>query len=270
MDHGQRHPLGGGCRIGVWEDGTAKQGNTEGQWFTSNNIVFVFVPNSGDIQTYPYIFLDDTQGSLLSAGGFSGFIGRIAKESAESVEKPTISDLQTGAALAAAAGDNYKMVDMVNMPASARGQDSRLLDGTDQCWFQDNSSVGGLHHYRKDVDADEFRFTVNQGQMTMLANGNWFTVNNTFLRITHPSGYTTDYLYTLSPDGYFFHNSYQAYERADFRLFQKKSNSDLFPVSCGSHCDEEIPKGEGPSIYFYIGGGKSTYVPAQCPAEGCN
>jgi hypothetical protein len=36
----------------VWEDGTAKQGNTDGQWFTSNNIAFVFVPNSGTRTTY--------------------------------------------------------------------------------------------------------------------------------------------------------------------------------------------------------------------------
>ncbi len=254
----------------VWEDGTAKQGNTEGQWFTSNNIVFVFVPNSGDIQTYPYIFLDDTQGSLLSAGGFSGFIGRIAKESAESVEKPTISDLQTGAALAAAAGDNYKMVDMVNMPESARGQDDRLLDGTDQCWFQDNSGVGGIHHYRKDVDLDEFRFTVNQGNQTMLANGAWFTINNTFLRVTHSGGYVTDYLYVISSDGStFYHNSYQKYERADFRMFELKSNSESFPASCGSHCSSEIPKGEDASMYSNWKVGQSTFRPAPCPAGGC-
>jgi len=154
----------------VWEDGTATMGSmmggtTEGQWFTSNNIAFVFVPSSGDITKYAYIFLDETQGSVLSDAGFmsGGYIGRIEKESAESVDKPTISDLQSGAELAAAAGDDYEMVDMVNIPESAKEQDPRLLDGTSQCWFQDNTNVGGVHHYRKDVDPDEFRFTVNQG-----------------------------------------------------------------------------------------------------------
>jgi hypothetical protein len=259
----------GNFDLRVWGDGTAVLNGTSGQWFTSNNIALVFVPVSGSIKKFAYIWLDKTQGTLISDNGFSGgYIGRIEKES-ESGTKPTIPGLKSGAELAAAAGDDYRMVDMVNIPEWAKEQDQRLIDGPGQCWFQDNTSVGGLHHYRKDIDADEFRFTVNQGQMTMLANGNWFTVNNTFLRITHPGGYTTDYLYALSPDGFFFHNSYQAYERADFRLFRKKSNSDVFPVSCGSHCDEEIPKGQGPSIYFYIGGGKSTYVPAQCPAGGC-
>jgi hypothetical protein len=260
----------GNFDLRVWEDGTAVLNGASGQWFTSNNIAFVFVPGSGSIKKFAYIWLDKTQGTVISDAGFSsGYIGRIEKESA-SGSKPLISGLKSGAELAAEAGDNYRMVDMENIPEWAKEQDQRLIDGPNQCWFQDNSSVGGLHHYRKDIDADEFRFTVNQGQMTMLANGSWFTVNNTFLRITHPSGYTTDYLYALSPDGFLFHNSYQAYERADFRLFRKKSNSDPFPPSCGSHCNEEIPKGEGPSIYFYIDSGKSTYVPAPCPADGCD
>lgn len=260
----------GNFDLRAWEDGTAVLNGTSGQWFTSNNIAFVFVPSSGSIKKFAYIWLDETQGTLISDAGFyGGYTGRIEKMSASS-NKPTISGLKSGAELAAEAGDDYKMVDMENIPEWAKEQDQRLIDGPGQCWFQDNSSVGGLHHYRKDVDADEFRFTVNQGQMTMLANGNWFTVNNTFLRITHPSGYTTDYLYTLSPGGIFFHNSYQAYERADFRLFQKKSNSDVFPPSCGSHCNQEIPKGEDASIYSIIGGGESTYVPAPCPADGCD
>src|SRR5690606_26269288 len=101
-----------------------------------------------------------------------------------SVDKPAVPALKTGAALAADAGPDYAMVDMVNPPESAKKQDPRLLDAANEGWFQDNTSAGGLHHYRKDVDADEFRFTVNQGQMVMLTNGAWFTINNTFLRVT--------------------------------------------------------------------------------------
>jgi hypothetical protein len=105
--------------------------------------------------------------------------------------------------------------------------------------------AGGVHHYRKDVDRDEFRFTVNQGtNRTMLANGSWFTINNVFLRITHSSGYTTDYLYAVDSDGTFYHDSFQAYERGDFRMFKKTANgSDTFAATCGNICSDEIPKG---------------------------
>jgi hypothetical protein len=37
----------GNFDLRVWDDGTARLGNTNGQWFTSNNIAFVFVPNTG-------------------------------------------------------------------------------------------------------------------------------------------------------------------------------------------------------------------------------
>lgn len=263
----------GNFDLRVWEDGTARLGSTNGQWFTSNNIVFVFVPSSGSIKNFAYILLDETQGSLISDQSFmsGGYIGRIVKESATNFDKPTISGLKSGAELAAAAGENYKMVDMVNIPESAKQQDSRLLDGTSQGWFQDNRSAGGVHHYRKDVDPDEFRFTVNQGtSRTMLANGKWFTVNNTFLRITHSSGYTTDYLYAVDSDGTFYHDSFQAYERGDFRMFKKTANgSDTFGATCGSICSDEIPKGEKASLYANMENGKSTFVPAPCPTDGC-
>lgn len=263
----------GNFDLRVWEDGAAKMGNTDGQWFTSNNIAFVFVPSSGSSTKYAYIFLDETQGSLISDEGFmsGGYIGRIVKEPAESVAKPTISNLQSGEALAIAAGSEYLMVDMVNIPESAKEQDPRLLDGTSQGWFQDNRSAGGVHHYRKDVDPDEFRFTVNQGtSRTMLANGAWFTVGNTFLRITHSSGYTTDYLYAVTEDGTFYHNSFQAYERGDFRMFQRTDNgSEPFIATCGNICTDEIPKGEGASLYANMDKGHSTFVPAPCPVGGC-
>lgn len=263
----------GNFDLRVWDDGTARLGNTNGQWFTSNNIAFVFVPSSGSSTQFAYIFLDETQGSLISAQSFmsGGYIGRIAKEAADSYAKPPISGLQSGADLAAAAGENFRMVDMVNIPESAKQQDPRLLDGTTQGWFQDNRSAGGVHHYRKDVDPDEFRFTVNQGtSRVMLANGNWFTVNNTFLRVTHSSGYTADYLYAVDADGVFYHNSFMAYERGDFRMFRKEPNgSEVFAATCGSLCSGEIPKGEDASLYANMENGHSTFVPAPCPAGGC-
>lgn len=263
----------GNFDLRVWDDGTARLGTTNGQWFTTNNMAFVFVPNSGSLTKFVYILLDTTQGSLISDKSFmsGGYIGRIVKDTASNVAKPTVAGLKSGAELAAAAGADYRMVDMVDIPDSARKQDPRLLDGTTQGWFQDNRSAGGVHHYRKDVDPDEFRFTVNQGtSRTMLANGKWFTVNNMFLRVTHSTGYTTDYLYAVDADGTFYHNSFQAYERGDFRIFKKTANgSEPFTATCGSICTGEIPKGEKASLYSTLETGKSTFVPAACPTGGC-
>jgi len=270
----------GSFDLRVWDDGTARLGSTNGQWFTSNNIAFVFVPNSGSAKKYAYIFLDETQGSLITDKDFNymngdGYVGRILKETASNYDKPTISGLKSGEELARAQSNfetDYKMIDMTNIPESAKKQDSRLLDGTDQGWFQDNRNAGGTHHYRKDVDLDEFRFTVNlNGNRIILANGNWFTVNNTFLRVTHKNGYVADYLYAVTPDGTFYHNSFMAYERADFRMFKKTANgSATFNETCGSICSGEIPKGEAASMYSSQGDkGKSTFVPAPCPVGGC-
>jgi hypothetical protein len=103
----------------------------------------------------------------------------------------------------------------------------------------------------------------------MLANGEWFTVNNMFLRVTHSSGYTTDYLYAIDSEGTFYHLSFQAYERADFRIFKLTSNGSEFESVCGSICSGEIPKGEPASIYARLDNGHSTFVPAPCPSGGC-
>jgi hypothetical protein len=258
----------------TWDDGTAVMNGKNGQWFTSNNIAFVFVPSTGTSVKYPYIFLDANQGSVISDAGFmNGFVGRFQKTTATGITKPTISGLKSGADLAAAAGADYKMVDMVNIPESVKKQDPRLIDTTSNCWFQNNENAGGTHNYRKDVDADEFRFAViDKGQIVMLTNGNWFTVNNTLLRVTHSTGYTTDYLYAVTSDGYFMHDSFQAYERADFRLFQKYDNAGgKFPATCiNDSCSKELAKGAAASLYANQGDkGKSTFTPAPCPAVGC-
>jgi hypothetical protein len=257
----------------TWDDGTARMNGKDGQWFTSNNIAFVFVPSSGTSVKYPYIFLDANQGSVISDAGFmNGFIGRFEKTSTTGSTKPTISGLKSGAELAAAAGDDYKMVDMVNIPDSAKKQDPRLLDTTSDCWFQNNINAGGTHNYRKDIDADEFRFAViDGGNIVMLANGKWFTVNNTFLHIEHPNGYVAEYLYAITSDGYFFHDSYMGYERADFRMFQKYSNTTgNFPATCISDsCSKELAKGAAQPFYATMADGGSTFVPAPCPADGC-
>jgi hypothetical protein len=257
----------------TWDDGAAKLNGKDGQWFTSNNIAFVFVPSSGSAMKFPYMFLDANQGSVISDAGFvNGFIGRFQKASTTGSTKPTLSGLKSGEELATAAGADYKMVDMVNIPESAKKQDPRLIDTTSDCWFQNNINAGGTHNYRKDVDADEFRFAViDKGQIVMLANGKWFTVNNTFLHIQHPDGYVAEYLYAMTSDGYFFHDSYMGYERADFRMFQKYSNTDgKFPATCiNNSCSSELAKGAAQPFYATMADGKSTFTPAKCPAGGC-
>jgi hypothetical protein len=262
----------GSISLSVWEDGTAKLGSTNGQWFTSNNFTFVFVPTSGTITKYAYIFLSETEGSLISEKSFmsGGYVGRIEKKSAN-VTKPTVSGLMSGKELAQAQpkfADEFKMVNMENIPESAKKQDPRLLDGgASTGWFQDNTSMKAAHHYRKDIDADEFRFTVNQGNgRTVLAAGKWFTVNNTFLRVTHSNGYVADYLYTIA-DKTFYHNSFIGYERADFRMFEKVNNSSFPSTSCGNICSQEIPKGLTPVKQT---GYESTYTPPKCPTGGCD
>jgi hypothetical protein len=267
----------GEFELWAWDDGTARLCNgwqkscNNGQWFTSNNINFVFVPTSGSALRFPYIFLDEINGSVISDKGMNGYIGRIVKESG-SVAKPSVSGLKSGKELAQAQSDfntYHKMVNMESMPTS--GKDSGLLDGTDKGWFQDNTSMQGQHHYRKDIDNDEFRFTVNQnGTRSIISRGTWFTVNNTFLRVTDSKGYVTDYLYAITSDGELHHNSYQGYERGDFRMFKKTNNGDaVFSRTCGSICSGEIPK-EGTSIYSTRADGKSTFTPAKCPSGGCN
>jgi hypothetical protein len=257
----------------TWDDGTARMNGKDGQWFTSNNIAFVFVPSSGSSVKYPYIFLDENQGSVISDAGFmNGFIGRFEKTSTTGSTKPTLSDLKSGAELAAAAGADYQMVDMVNIPESAKKQDPRLIDTTSDCWFQNNINAGGTHNYRKDIDADEFRFAViDKGNIVMLANGNWWTVNNTFLHIEHPDGYVAEYLYAITSDGYFFHDSFMGYERGDFRMFQKYSNTTGdFPSTCiDNSCSGELEKGAAQPFYATMEDGGSTFVPAPCPADGC-
>jgi hypothetical protein len=162
------------------------------------------------------------------------------------------------------------MIDMVNVPAADRKQDDRLIDGPGQGWFQDNRSAGGTHHYRKDIDADEFRFTVNEGgQRILISNGTWYTVNNTLLVVTKGT-YTVHYLYTIA-GGTFYHNSFQGYERGDFRMFEKTANgASVFGATCGqSVCGDEIPKNQSASFYATSEKGQSTYVPVPCPTGGC-
>jgi len=291
-----------GINLMVWEDGTARTGSgttggTVGQWFTSNNYTLVFVPNSGAVTRYAYIFLDEGIGTYLNSSGMSG---RTEKRAVDHVAKPAVTNLRRGEDLARAQPDFntlYRMVDMVNVPEWAKEQDRRLLDGPDSGWVQFNA--GSAHHYRKDIDPDEFRFRVSGA---WLANGAWFTVNNTFLRVIHPGGdrvcrwetppggrptqvcrdadpYVVDYLYVVPSNERFLHNSFMGYERGDMRVFTKTansaSNSNTFANSCTggrNNCVDsngELLRDRVAEYYRGTETGESTFIPAPCPPGGC-
>jgi formylglycine-generating enzyme required for sulfatase activity len=268
-----------------WETGEVIMGSgftrALGQWYTVNNHALVIVPNGGGTRfVFGYIVMADGVMSIINdrgfgggAGGFAPF-GRIERtpetsSTSADINRPTIpsADQQTAAQLAAS-HPNVAMrttgIDMTNIPQSARGQDPRLITTDNEGWWQ--TGGGGTHRYRKDIN-DEFRFVVYQptGSANMLANGNWFTVNDMFLRVTHPTGgYTVDYLYTISASGQMFHVSFQAYERGDFRNFNKTPNEQ---VTAHTHI---IPRGQPQSFY---GGanmnGHSTFMQPPRPTTIC-
>jgi len=265
-----------GCFGGTCcNNGMMMVGGATGEWYTVNNMAFKIAPAS-DTATRPkfaYIFVSLDEVSVISASSGAP-IGRLIKQPASrNVPKPAISSPRTVAQLATQADD--KMYDMSNIPMSARQQDERLLDGTGYGWWQENATAG-THKYRKDVDKDEFRFIVytpsnpevdTTSSGVILANGTWFTVNNTFLRVTHPtSGYTVDYLYDVTGGSTptFYHVSFMGYERGDFRGLVKTANSSVKGYK------HEIPKDQATSMYNTMNNGHSTYEPPKCPAGGCN
>jgi hypothetical protein len=53
-------------------------------------------------------------------------------------------------------------------------------------------------------------------------------------------------------------------------VFKKVPNfGEVVKATCGSICEDEIPKGQGASMYARMDNGHSTFVPAPCPADGC-
>jgi hypothetical protein len=280
-------------------------GRTVGQWYTINNIGLVIVANSGARGQISYIFMDDDVMSVINdrgmgGGGVGGGImlphGRLEKVADTSTtaadrNMPTIpADVrQTPEAMAAASERDHRQFPLEyfdlpvdDFPAYARGQDPRLLDGStaaqrqSQGWWM-GLGMGGTHTYRKDVDPEEFRFIVYQSVPpitdptrtgNMLANGRWYTVNDTLLRVIGQNGYVTEYLYTVTADGSTFsHVSFQGYERGDSRSLRITPNAE---VTGHPH---EIPTGLAQSFYSSRPDGQSTFrrdplTGFICP--GCN
>jgi len=145
---------------------------------------------------------------------------------AEKVTLPSISSPKTPENLA----NGKTNIDMANPPKT--GHDPRVKEGTGYAWIQDNVKMGagGTHRYRKDFESDDkMRFIVwDPPSTTLLAQGPWFTVDNTFLRVNDPNGATYDYLYTVTKNNdTLYHISFQAYEPGDFRMFMKTRDGDI-------------------------------------------
>jgi formylglycine-generating enzyme required for sulfatase activity len=195
-----------------------------GEWFTQNSYALYI-----GTKRYVYYVIDHNSMSLMLDGDSPGRYVRTkvsAYTGANKVTLPTIASPKTPEQLAQA--QSKVTIDMANPPIT--GRDSRLIEGSSSAWLQDNVAMGagGTHRYRKDFDdANSMRFVVwDAPTSTLLANGPWFTVDNTFLRVKDKNGATYDYLYSVSADGKkLYHISFQSYEIGDFRMFEKVSSS---------------------------------------------
>ncbi|MCL2456556.1 MAG: SUMF1/EgtB/PvdO family nonheme iron enzyme, partial [Defluviitaleaceae bacterium] len=255
----------------LWDNGDATIagfgggtfGRIDGQWYTVNNMALVIVRNNGERIKFVYIFMDENQMTVMSDLSGSVPMGRLTKVSENRAGnlRPTITNRRPASQLAAESPTyDHSLVDMDNIPHSARGKDSRLFSPSGSGWWM-GLGMGGTHTYRKDIDENEFRFVVYQtvppiaagSTGTVLANGNWFTVNDCFLQVTHETGYVTQYLYTVTPGGEFRHISFQWYERGDSRAFTIRPNAETVGHT------HEIPRGLGVSIYANRDDGQSTF-----------
>jgi formylglycine-generating enzyme required for sulfatase activity len=222
-----------------------------GEWYTLNCYSLNIVSSTGTTSKYIYYMIDKDNMSMMPEGGMPGRWQRKSIQDiagAENISVPVIAQPKDPEELAPV-GYN---IDMSNPPTNE--QDPRLIEGADMAWLQDNVALGagGTHRYRFDFDSENHaRFVVwDPPSSTGLAQGTWFTVDNTFLRITK-DGKNYDYLYTVSEDGKkFYHISFQGYEPGDFRLFDKVNASD-------------VPDWIEPTMFPYetMDNGCSTYTP---------
>jgi len=203
-----------------------------GEWYTVNGFSLYIVPSSGAEKKFIYLPLCRESCDNLSMMPEAGMPGRYERiklsdfAGAEKVTLPTVSSPKSLETLAA----GKITIDMTDPPKT--GRDPRLKEGAGYAWIQDNVKMGagGTHRYRKDFESDDnMRFIVwDPPSTTLLAQGPWFTVDNTFLRVNDPNGQTYDYLYTVTKNNdTLYHISFQAYEPGDFRMFMKTKDSDV-------------------------------------------
>ncbi|MDR2584469.1 MAG: SUMF1/EgtB/PvdO family nonheme iron enzyme [Fibromonadaceae bacterium] len=251
-----------GYMLVIKDNGTAAisgpSGSISGEWYTLNSFSLKIVSTGSQKTTtsYPYYMITPNLITLIGDKGIGeGPFGRFMRKKISEVSgAPTAPNITNPTPIEELVGANGN-IDMANPLAD--GRDSRLIEGPDFAWVQDNVALnfGGTHRYRKDFDSESsMRFLVwdnptGNGSSTLLATGPWFTVANTFLRVKDPNRATYDYLYAVSADGKnLYHISYQSYELGDFRMFAKIKAS-------------EVPQWKEPTSNTTYNQGASTYIP---------
>jgi len=234
-----------------------------GEWFTTNGYTLYIVPSTGAAKQYLYLPLCRAKCDNMSIMSTTDMPGRYERvklsefNGADKVALPVVGSPKTPEALAQAAGKIN--TDMANPPTT--GHDSRLIEGANYAWVQDNVAMnaGGTHRYRKDFDSNtDMRFVVWDAMAntsTLLAHGPWFTVDNSFLRVNDPNGATYDYLYSVVGDTVFYHISFQSYEPGDFRMLKKMSAS-------------SVPQWKEPTSNTTYNQGASKYIPPSVEGTG--
>jgi len=229
----------------IWEDGTAVMRpqygtSVSGDWATGNDFSLYIASGSTTTKYVYYVVSPKMEITLMAATGTANGIAMPGRweykpaadvSGASSITKPTV---------AARAPDQIvpagSVVDMDNPPTNQK--DSRLIVaqslGSGQAWVQDNVALGagGTHRYRFDYTPTEARFVVwdvGMNSSVTISAGSWFTIDNSFLRITGSNGRKYDYLYNVTSDSdpTHHHISFQGYERGDFRMFKKFNVSDV-------------------------------------------
>jgi len=225
----------------IWDDGTAVMRNSMGQtvsgeWATGNDFSLYIMTSSGTRNKYIYYVVSPKMEITLMPENDmpNRWEYKPASDVNVSITKPSLSNPPRTPDQIIPAGT---VVDMDNPPKT--GKDQRLIVATSltagpQAWVQDNVALGagGTHRYRFDYTNDTARFVVwDPGMSTsvIISAGKWFTIDDTFLRITGSNGKTYDYLYnvTSGSDPTHYHISFQGYERGDFRMFKKFAIADV-------------------------------------------
>jgi len=225
--------------------------DVSGEWYSLNNFSLNIVSNSST-KKYIYFIVDGDNMSMMPDGDMPGRYVRMPLSQVAGASGITVPSVANQKPLNQLVPSNAPIFDMSDPPTD--GRDSRLIEGANQAWLQDNVALnaGGSHRYRFDFDSqNEVRFVVyDPPSSTTLAEGSWFTIGDNFLRITK-EGKNYDYLYTVTSNGNtYYHISFQPYEPGDFRMFEKVNAGDVpywieptFDGSCQGS-STYIPPGE--------------------------
>jgi len=221
----------------IWDDGTAVMRNfmgqaVSGEWATGNDFSLYIMTSNGTRNKYIYYVVSPKMEITLMPSNDmpNRWEFKSAADVNVNITKPSLSNPPRTTDQIIPAGT---VVNMDNPPTT--GKDSRLKL-TNQSWVQDNVALGagGTHRYRFDYSwdaGDTARFVVwDPGMNTsvIISSGKWFTIDNTFLRITDTKNDRKyDYLYSVVGDTVHYHISFQGYERGDFRMFKKMNSSSV-------------------------------------------